>query len=865
MKLRMIRLENIRRFVDPVEIRGIGDGLNVLAAPNEYGKSTVFDALHAVFFKKRNSWDKEVRSLKPHAGGNPSVAVEIELAGGTYRIEKRWNSQHNGDARIETDGRLLKQADEAEAWIDEILKAPSDGGPAGLLWVRQGLTDLANDDAAQLARRDLLTSVAGEVEAMTGGKRMNAARDRCRREIERFLTGTGRPKAGGPLKDREDEVAALSTDRETLAKKSEQLRSELDGRRALRRELADLEDPGEEAERKARLDKAKTEHAKASLHAESLERAKSHEHTKRVEVGRANERLDALDKDLNEIDEADRDHRNAKEQEQQAIERLHLAEAAMSKAANVHKSADARAKAAGDMLRRALLAQAAAEATRHRQDLIGKINRAEDLQKRADRASNEASRELSDPVMAELDKRDESVRILRKARELKAVAIAMTYAPGRSDGVSLNGRPLPDGERMSIPDGARLDIEDIGQLDIHPGQIPDGETHAEAEAELARALEAVGVNGIADARACNRRRREAELRRRDAEADLESLAPDGIDVLRDRLEQLPQRIADEDDLPTTEEAQQEEEAAREALVEPLEEYEVARTAHGHAETIAAQATTAAASAGTRLARATAALSGIDEPQAERAARREELLRLCTELEDATRRRKEAEAAAPDLNAAATLLERARSIVERADEDRQRIRLKLTRLDTSIGIQAGEAVDEELADIDVRLDAARTSLAGLKFEIAVLKKLRTALETASASARDRYVEPVMAELVPLLQFFWPEAELLFDPDKLLPTALVRAGTEEDFDILSKGTQEQIALLVRLSFARMLAKAAAPAPVILDDAIVYTDDERIERMFDALTRQAHDLQIVVFSCRQKAFRDLGGRGLDIVPEK
>ena len=63
--------------------------------------------------------------------------------------------------------------------------------------------------------------------------------------------------------------------------------------------------------------------------------------------------------------------------------------------------------------------------------------------------------------------------------------------------------------------------------------------------------------------------------------------------------------------------------------------------------------------------------------------------------------------------------------------------------------------------------------------------------------------------------------------------------------------------------MLAKAGTPAPIILDDAIVYTDDDRIERMFDALTRQAHDLQIVVFSCRQKVFRDLGGRGLQVQP--
>ena len=45
MKIRAIRLENVRRFVEPVEITGVGDGLNVLTAPNERGKSTVFDAL----------------------------------------------------------------------------------------------------------------------------------------------------------------------------------------------------------------------------------------------------------------------------------------------------------------------------------------------------------------------------------------------------------------------------------------------------------------------------------------------------------------------------------------------------------------------------------------------------------------------------------------------------------------------------------------------------------------------------------------------------------------------------------------------------------------------------------------------------
>ncbi|WP_324290999.1 hypothetical protein [Asticcacaulis sp. SL142] len=73
------------------------------------------------------------------------------------------------------------------------------------------------------------------------------------------------------------------------------------------------------------------------------------------------------------------------------------------------------------------------------------------------------------------------------------------------------------------------------------------------------------------------------------------------------------------------------------------------------------------------------------------------------------------------------------------------------------------------------------------------------------------------------------------------------------------REQLAILTRLAFARLMARNGRPAPVILDDALVYSDDDRIEKMFNALHRQAMDQQIIVFSCRQRAFSNLGGHRL------
>ncbi len=61
---------------------------------------------------------------------------------------------------------------------------------------------------------------------------------------------------------------------------------------------------------------------------------------------------------------------------------------------------------------------------------------------------------------------------------------------------------------------------------------------------------------------------------------------------------------------------------------------------------------------------------------------------------------------------------------------------------------------------------------------------------------------------------------------------RGATQERFELLSDGTKEQIAVLTRLAMGSLLAERGQAVPIILDDALVYSDDERIERMFDAL---------------------------------
>ena len=49
--------------------------------------------------------------------------------------------------------------------------------------------------------------------------------------------------------------------------------------------------------------------------------------------------------------------------------------------------------------------------------------------------------------------------------------------------------------------------------------------------------------------------------------------------------------------------------------------------------------------------------------------------------------------------------------------------------------------------------------------------------------------------------------------------------------------------------------------LDDALVYCDDDRIQRMFDALSRAGKNQQIIVLTCRLRSFGALGGHTLRV----
>ena len=88
-------------------------------------------------------------------------------------------------------------------------------------------------------------------------------------------------------------------------------------------------------------------------------------------------------------------------------------------------------------------------------------------------------------------------------------------------------------------------------------------------------------------------------------------------------------------------------------------------------------------------------------------------------------------------------------------------------------------------------------------------------------------------------------IALDP-QLKATGIQIGGNQRDFDVLSVGTQEQIALLLRLSIAEALGTF-----VILDDQLTQSDTGRMAWMRELLDRAAERIQIVVLTCHPQDY--------------
>ena len=887
MKIRSIRVNQWRKFVAPAGITGLSDGLNVLSAPNEAGKSSLMLGLKTALFTKHGISKNAIsQHLNTATGNAPVIEVVFELNGEIYTLRKRFARSPYAHL-ILPDGTRL-QGEQAEARLSELLghSYPKKGagneatmGLLGLLWVDQGaaIEAISAAEGAQRTVMDALEEVVGNV---LGGEQGRRLPNMIKEELGKLVTAkTGVPT--GEYKDIQKRKADLETEVAALQADFDRFAEELNEYAAVSAELTTkLED-----DQAAQLDQ---EIAEANERLEELLGIESQIEGAESELDRRRDRQSSANKDKQDheatklaIDNAIREAKGLEASIAQANEEEDRLRELLAEAQRQEHTAASENDVAAEALKKAIDVLRAADAQHTLNELEARLKKADNVSATiAELSASIDANPATNEAIEQIRELNNDRSAARAAMSAAATLVEFDLEQGGASRVSLSSGELPpSGSPLEVIAPTRIAIEGVGSIQIKP-QLQDAEAlqrHVEeADTAVAAALRSLGAENMAAALELGRQRTAAEQNLREARINLQHLAPaeaGSLEGLREacqaekaKLKALESAGLDTAKTPALEEARQ-------------QHAEASRLAEG------AVAALDIARAGVQQAR-----ESLDQHTETWRADREKL----TEKQTTLRNLRESLANGPSIDALEEAVQQADAavieqqavvdglIAKRGADTAEQMRTRVARLttaklgaaDTIVDLRTRKAalestlkrdgaagVGARLAEKQRELEFAAAEYDRLAKDVGVLTLLNDVLTEAEQAARDRFMGPITEKITPYLRILFPDAEVELD-ESLGISAVRRNGEPESlFARLSVGTQEQINILARIAIAELMVEQGKPAMVIIDDGLAYADDSRIDRMFDILNMAAERVQIVLLSCHNSAFSRAGGKVLTI----
>ncbi len=894
MRLRSLELSDFRKFDQPMRLDGLADGLNVLAEPNEFGKSTLLAAIKAVLFEQHRAKNDSIRRMQHHRNATaPVIGLGFELEGGLHRIEKRF-LHRDPYARLTLPDGTRIDGDEAEEQLQALLGFAAGGkrgasdesrGVWGALWVDQQVAPL-QPVLAEVGRATLHACLEHELGALSGND--HGARIRQQVEAERAPLLDGRDKPRGRWKQSQEELEAADAELGVLLRRRESLRVDIEALAQNRRDLVRLGDPDAEAKLTADLAQARTQRDAVLRHDDQLSEATAAlQLAQRARTDAAGERQARDDRAI-ALMAAEQNLSVARNTESQLSAELADAEATLSSGRDAAQHADGAAEVAARALRRAEAVLALARRAERVERLERQLERAAGAQEDINRLSGALAASPADTTrLRAIEAAETTLERARAALDAQAAEIELELLPEAGDRVRVHGGAiLPGTTILRATADTVIEITGIGRVRIRPAirdrAALERRIYA-AEAALRDALAAAGAADPAEARVAASRRRTLEEQLQAATVALVVETPGdeqaglaaGPEALRNHIAAERSRLGGEGTalgitaLPTIANADAVVRAARRDEAEAGEATRAARTGLAgpqamqerafKARTVASARMAEMQNEAVRLRRDQDAVLAIesDEALAMRLSRTGTTLEVQQAVVAQLARQRPAETLEA-VDARIARLERAAAARSR---DTAQLREQRVLLETRIQGQEGEGLDEQIGLGERRREDLRAEHDALGREAAVLTLLRDSLLEAEREARERYIAPLLRRVTPYLQGLFPGVAVALDED-LRISGLTRQAGQEEIQRLSDGTREQVAVLLRLAYADLLREQGRPAMLILDDALAYSDRDRLETMFDVLTGAAKRLQVLVLTCRVDAFERLGANRVRLV---
>ena len=201
--------------------------------------------------------------------------------------------------------------------------------------------------------------------------------------------------------------------------------------------------------------------------------------------------------------------------------------------------------------------------------------------------------------------------------------------------------------------------------------------------------------------------------------------------------------------------------------------------------------------------------------------------------------------AADPDAVDTELASALAAVESITGERDATKLELHTLVAELGVIGGEGRQGHLDEAQAELERARSEYARIQGRATAAQLLRSTMIRHRDNTRQRYVQPYRAALERLgREVFGGSFEVDVDTELTIQTRTLD-GCTVPFESLSGGAREQLGILARLAGAALVAKEDT-VPVIIDDALGFSDPDRLDKMSTVFNTVGDRGQVIVLTC-------------------
>lgn len=164
-----------------------------------------------------------------------------------------------------------------------------------------------------------------------------------------------------------------------------------------------------------------------------------------------------------------------------------------------------------------------------------------------------------------------------------------------------------------------------------------------------------------------------------------------------------------------------------------------------------------------------------------------------------------------------------------------------------------------SDLQDQLAQKQEQLSALREEYDAIALAMEALEQANTTLQNRFSPALGARAAEIFSAITAGRydRVLLSRDFSLSAEPAGDPVGRSIRLLSQGAADQLYLAVRLAICDMVLPEEKRVPLILDDALVSFDDDRLHAALDYLLAESEKRQILLFSCQKREMDYLSGR--------